>query len=149
MNILKIDGGKLELRSDRGSFIRTIAHRDVVDADLNDDGMILVTLINGKVELRKENGSFVRTIAYRDAVSARWNGENVLIRLSNGKMELRKENGLTVEKLSELVGTSDPRALYKWRRGVTLPSLDNLIALAEIFRTPVDYIIVRRKTKER
>ena len=63
--------------------------------------------------------------------------------------ELRKENKLTVEKLSELVGTSDPRALYKWRRGVTLPSLDNLIALAEIFRTPVDDIIVRRKTKER
>ncbi len=63
--------------------------------------------------------------------------------------ELRKENGLTVEKLSELVGTSDPRALYKWYRGETLPSLDNLIALAEIFRKPVDEIIVRRKTEER
>ena len=65
MNILKIDGGKLELRSDRGSYIRTICYKDVVDADLSRDGsLILITLNNGKVDLRKVSGSYVRTIVY-------------------------------------------------------------------------------------
>lgn len=54
MNILKIDRGKLELRTDRGSFIRTICSRDVVDADLSRDGsLIVITLSKGKVEIRK------------------------------------------------------------------------------------------------
>ena len=62
MNVLKIDGDKLELRLDRGSYIRTIASRNVVDADINRDGMIVITLQDGKVELRRENGSYLRTI---------------------------------------------------------------------------------------
>ncbi len=61
--------------------------------------------------------------------------------------ELRENCGLTVEQLSELVGLSGPRALYKWRNGETLPSIDNLIALAGIFRTTVDDIIVTREDK--
>ena len=85
MNILKIDGGKLELRSDRGSYIRTICYKDVVDADLSRDGSL--------IELRKDSGSYVRTIVYKDAVSARWNGSDVAVRLTNGKTELRKESG--------------------------------------------------------
>ena len=47
---------------------------------------------------------------------------------------LREEHGLTVEKLSELLGLAGPRTLYKWRNGEALPTLKNLIVLAEIFR---------------
>lgn len=94
MNILKLDGGKLELRTDRGSYIRTIVSSGVVDADLSKNGdLVLVTYLNGKVELRKENGSYIRTIVSSNATSARWNGDDVAIRLNNGKTELRKENG--------------------------------------------------------
>ena len=92
--ILKINGDQLELRSDKGCYIKTICYRDVVDADLSRDGsLIVVTLKDGKVELRKGNGTFLKLIVYKDAVSARWNGSDIAIRLTNGKTELRKENG--------------------------------------------------------
>ena len=56
---------------------------------------------------------------------------------------LREENGLTVEELSELLGLAGPRALYKWRNGESLPTLKNLIVLSEIFKTPIDSMVVR------
>ncbi len=60
--------------------------------------------------------------------------------------KLRKEKGLTVERLSELLGFSGPRAIYKWRNGETLPTLDNLIVLAGVLETSIDDIIVTRET---
>ena len=40
--ILKLDGGKVELRKDNGSLVRTIVSSKAVDADLNNDD----TLVN-------------------------------------------------------------------------------------------------------
>lgn len=92
--ILKNEGGKLELRNDKGSFIRTIASKDVVDADLNsNETLIVITYSNGKVELRKDSGSFIRTILPSKAKKARWSGDEIAITLENGKTELRKESG--------------------------------------------------------
>ena len=72
MNILKIINGKVELRKDSGSLIRTIGNSDAIYADINNDGsLILITTFKGKVELRKESGSLVRTIGNDDAAGAR------------------------------------------------------------------------------
>lgn len=50
--ILKVVNGKVELRKDNGLLVRTIAQRNAVSADLNDDeSMVVVTLTDGKVEL--------------------------------------------------------------------------------------------------
>jgi hypothetical protein len=63
MNILKINNGKVELRNDNGSLIRIIGNGDAVNADINDDGtLILITTVRGKVELRKESGAFISAI---------------------------------------------------------------------------------------
>jgi hypothetical protein len=71
MTILKIINGKVELRKDSGSLIRTIGNNDAINADINNDGsLVLVTTIKGKVELRKESGSLVRTIGNGDATGA-------------------------------------------------------------------------------
>ena len=65
MNILKINNGKVELRKDNGALIRIIGNGDAINADINNDGsLILITTVRGKVELRKENGSFIRSIGY-------------------------------------------------------------------------------------
>ena len=77
MKILKIDSGKLEIRTDRGSYVRTICSKDVIDAYFNEDeSLVVITYNNGKVELRKENASYVRTIVSRGAISARWQGKH-------------------------------------------------------------------------
>ena len=94
MNILKISGGKVELRKDNGSLIRTIVSSNAISADINTvQDKILITYLSGKVELRKENASLIRTIASSKAIDARFNGTDIAVRLSNGKTELRKENG--------------------------------------------------------
>ncbi len=92
--ILKLDGGKVELRKDNGSYVRTIVSSKAVDADLNNnETLIVITYLDGKVELRKENGSYVRTIVSSKAKRARFQGSDIAVTLDSGKIELRKENG--------------------------------------------------------
>lgn len=58
--------------------------------------------------------------------------------------QLRKQRNLRVTDISEYMGFEDPQAVYKWQRGQTLPSLDNMVALAKLFRVPIEAIIVIR-----
>ena len=54
---------------------------------------------------------------------------------------LRMEAGLSVRDLSQLLLLSDVQAVYRWERGVTLPSLDNLVLLSQIFCVPLESIL--------
>ena len=56
--------------------------------------------------------------------------------------QLRKERGIKVTELSEFMGFSEPQAVYKWQRGETLPSVDNLFALSRILETTIEDILV-------
>jgi len=56
---------------------------------------------------------------------------------------LRKQQGLSVKQLQRLLGFATPQAIYKWQRGDSLPTIDNLVALAAIFDVPVDAILAR------
>lgn len=64
-------------------------------------------------------------------------GQNIL--------RLRKEKGLTVRALQEWFGFDAPRAIYKWQKGETLPSLDNLFALSVLLEVPMERILVKQK----
>ena len=57
---------------------------------------------------------------------------------------LRREAGLTVRQLQAVFGFSTPQAIYKWQRGDTMPTLDNIVALAAVFGVTVDDILVVR-----
>ena len=57
--------------------------------------------------------------------------------------QLRQQTGLTVRDLQDIFGFNTPQAIYRWQRGVTLPTLDNLVVLAAVFGTTLDSIIVR------
>lgn len=37
--------------------------------------------------------------------------------------KLRMESGLSVRELQQIFGFATPQAIYKWQRGVVLPSL--------------------------
>ena len=45
---------------------------------------------------------------------------------------LRKDRGLTVRDLQLYFGFEEPQAIYKWQRGQSLPSVDNLYALSAL-----------------
>ena len=55
---------------------------------------------------------------------------------------MRQNAGLTVKDLQVLFGFATPQAIYKWQHGTTMPTIDNLVALAMIFDVPMDEIIV-------
>ena len=55
---------------------------------------------------------------------------------------LRQERGLTVRDLQRFFGFEEPQAIYKWQRGQSLPSIDNLYALSELFHISMNEILV-------
>ena len=55
---------------------------------------------------------------------------------------LRKAAGLSVRDLQEILGFTNPQAIYKWQNGDSLPSIDNLVILAAVLGVTVDEILV-------
>ena len=55
---------------------------------------------------------------------------------------LRKSKGLSVPYLRDYFGFSTTNAIYKWLRGDTLPSLDNMFALSLLLGESVNDILV-------
>ncbi len=56
--------------------------------------------------------------------------------------ELRIKNNLTVEEVMAFMGFEAPQAVYKWQRGESLPSVDNLFALSKLFGARIEDILV-------
>ena len=61
-------------------------------------------------------------------------------------IRLRKERGLSVRDIQIWFNFEEPRAIYKWQTGQTLPSIDNLYALSALLGVPMDAIIVGTNT---
>lgn len=49
--------------------------------------------------------------------------------------------GLTVMDVQKYMGLATQQAVYHWLNGRSLPSIDNVYALSELFRVPIDKII--------
>jgi len=62
-------------------------------------------------------------------------------------IRLRKERGLSVRDLQRWFNFEEPRAIYKWQTGQTLPSIDNLYALSALLGVSMDSIIVGTNTR--
>ena len=63
----------------------------------------------------------------------------------NNIKRLRVERGLTVRDLQDYFGFEEPRAIYKWQKGQSLPSTDNLYALAILFEVSIEDILIQKK----
>ena len=57
-------------------------------------------------------------------------------------MRLRINAGMTVRELQDIFGFTTPQAIYKWQRGIAMPTLDNMVVLAAVFGVTIDEIIV-------
>lgn len=57
-------------------------------------------------------------------------------------LRLRKAKGLSVRDIQAWFNFEEPRSVYKWQTGQTLPSVDNLYALSALFEVPMDSIII-------
>ena len=55
---------------------------------------------------------------------------------------LRRERGLTVRDVQRYFGFEEPQAIYKWQRGQSLPTVDNLYALSALLGVPMNDILI-------
>ncbi len=51
------------------------------------------------------------------------------------------QNGLTVRDIQKHLGLATPQSVYHWFHGRSLPTVDNLYALSELFHVPVDEML--------
>lgn len=59
--------------------------------------------------------------------------------------DMRTAKGLTVRDMQAAFGFATPQAIYKWFRGAALPTVDNMVILADIFQCRIDDIVVVKK----
>ena len=60
---------------------------------------------------------------------------------------LMDASGISARDLQELLGFEYPQAIYAWLNGRNLPTVDNLLALAQIFDIMIDEIVQRKFVK--
>ena len=65
-----------------------------------------------------------------------------LVATGQNIVRLRKAAGLSVKDLQDIFGFATPQAIYKWQKGTAMPTIDNLVMLAMVFRVKMDDIIV-------
>ena len=53
-----------------------------------------------------------------------------------------KTKGFKVSDVQTKCGFNTPQAIFKWMRGDAVPTIDNLIILADMFDVPIDKIII-------
>ena len=60
---------------------------------------------------------------------------------ANIKM-LMKLNNIKVMQIQDILGFNTPQAIYKWLRGESMPTIDNMVILATLLNTTIDNIII-------
>ena len=61
---------------------------------------------------------------------------------------LRQKRGLSVRDVQRWFGFEEPQAVYKWQRGESLPSVDNLYALCALLEVSVEELIVEQEEED-
>ena len=55
---------------------------------------------------------------------------------------LIRARGLTIADVQIRCGFNTPQAIFKWMRGDTMPSIDNMVILAHLLDVTIDKIII-------
>ena len=57
--------------------------------------------------------------------------------------ECRIRAGYSVRKIQAIFNFSSPEAIYAWEKGKYLPTIDNMIVIADVYGVTIDEIIIR------
>jgi transcriptional regulator with XRE-family HTH domain len=59
--------------------------------------------------------------------------------------ELRKQNNYSQEELANLLDISR-QSVSKWESGISMPDLENVIKISDLFGVSIDYLLKDRKS---
>ena len=65
-----------------------------------------------------------------------------MVRTGQNINRLRKMAGVSVKDLQDVFGFATPQAIYKWQHGTAMPTIDNLVVLADVLQVRIDDILV-------
>ena len=51
------------------------------------------------------------------------------------------ERNLSVKDVQNYLGLGSVQSIYHWLNGLTMPTIDNLYALSELFQLPMDALV--------
>lgn len=57
--------------------------------------------------------------------------------------ECRIRAGYSVREIQAIFNFSSPEAIYSWEKGKYIPSIDNMIVIADVYGVSIDDFIVR------
>ncbi len=55
--------------------------------------------------------------------------------------KIMKQQNITVKQVQEYLNLSCVQSVYHWLDGTSMPTIDNLYALSELFEVPIDYLV--------
>ena len=70
------------------------------------------------------------------------------INLKETGINLRRimdKRGITVKDVQKYLGLGSVQSVYHWLNGISMPTIDNLYALSELFQVPMDAIVCGNK----
>lgn len=62
--------------------------------------------------------------------------------------EIMKQKNISVKQIQEYLNLSCVQGIYHWLDGTSMPTVDNLYALSELFKVPMDYIVCGSRKNE-
>lgn len=65
-------------------------------------------------------------------------------------LKLRKimdAKGFTVKDIQQYLELGSVQSVYHWLNGISMPTIDNLYALSELFQTPIDEMVCGSRKK--
>ena len=65
-----------------------------------------------------------------------------LIATGKNIKRIREASSISVRDIQDVLGFTNPQAIYKWQKGECLPTIDNLVILASVLGVTIDEILV-------
>lgn len=62
--------------------------------------------------------------------------------------KIMARKNLTVRDVKEYLGLGSVQSVYHWLNGISMPTVDNLYALSELFQMPIDKLICGNRPAE-
>lgn len=57
---------------------------------------------------------------------------------------IAKARGMKIADIQDAFGFNTPQAIFKWFRGDAMPTIDNMVIMADVFGVKIDDIIVTK-----
>ena len=65
-----------------------------------------------------------------------------MVKTGQNIKRIMQTRGHTVKDIQEFLELGTPQGIYHWFAGRSMPTLDNLYALSELFQLPVDALLI-------